>query len=215
MGCCDNRYSEYRKQVRWLKEYHNLLNNLSDSDLANYIERTYNIFKGQLVRHSHPLLQSYHMLVGVALDRNIAFYKSETCPKCGAPKLGFLAPGSGKDGIYCFHCAESIVPVSDLPETVKEDTVAWGMNYIKWSNVALWNPEQQKQAEEASGQPYGIIFERAQLRCKDFLREMAIRIAPEYLQFFPAIVWHDSDSGLYISPQDLLLEDDQNFSLFG
>ncbi len=216
MGCCCNRNTEeYKQRVRWLSEYHAVFDHLSNEKLLEHETDLLNIFKGQSVRLSHPMIKYFQMLTAVCADRDLLTPKNaQKFPKefplascCCGPAIGILTPFVHKAGLICLHCQETLVPLEDFPQWLREVCESWGSNYEKWSSVVRWNQEQQARAEKMSGKPIGAIYEDSYFQCKDLLKKEAAEIVPGFLEHYPSVVWQDFDPAFNIRPEDIVSEE--------
>ncbi|HYG21227.1 MAG TPA: hypothetical protein VEH04_00485 [Verrucomicrobiae bacterium] len=189
------------------KEYGTVFRDFDDLTLARWLAQTLGQLEGKVWRLSHPLLGAYRLAAQLAHDRQIWFKRLATPPSaysespcCRAPFLPLLTRDVRDTGLICQHCNDTLVPVDEIPETVRESIETWATQYAPIHAVAHWDDRQRKSAGS-----YDHAFENAAKQAEALLVRAGGQISSRLLDFYPAIVWEDQDECLEVRPEDVLL----------
>jgi hypothetical protein len=104
-------------------------------------------------------------------------------------------------GLICQHCGDTCVPFEEIPADLKTEVNSWAEAYAPLHGVAHWDDAQRKR----SGNYEGKLDEAAE-EVEKLLGVAGSRIAPRFLDHYPAIVWEDQDECLEIRPEDVSLD---------
>jgi hypothetical protein len=119
-------------------------------------------------------------------------------PCCRAPTLPLFTRDILNSGLICEHCSETLVPFEDLPAELQEDVRKWAEEYAPIHAVAHWDDRQRRAAGD-----YDRAFEDAAEQAERLLFFAGTKLAPRFLDHYPAIVWEDQDECLEVRPEDL------------
>ena len=189
------------------QEYSRVFHDFDDVTLARWLAQTLGQLEGRAWRLSHPLLGAYRLAAQVAHDRQIwlkrltkppAAYLEASC--CRAPLLPLLTRDVLESGLVCQHCSTTAVPFDEIPAELQSATKAWAEAYAPVHAVAHWEDTQRKSAGD-----YDRAYENAAKDAERLLAQAGTRIAPKYLDFYPAVVWEDQDECLEVRPEDIVL----------
>jgi hypothetical protein len=191
---------------RLWREYCQVFRTFDDMTLARWMAQTLGQIEGRVWRYSHPLIGCYRMAAQTAHERGFGLKRLATAPPayveapcCRAPLLPFFSRDVGESGLLCLHCFETAVAVDELPEPLKAALVPWAKKYHLIHEVAHWDDAKRKKVRN-----YDDEFQKAAEAAED-LQELAARtILPAFLDYYPAVVWEDSDECLDIRPDDLI-----------
>jgi hypothetical protein len=103
-------------------------------------------------------------------------------------------------GLICQHCGETLVPFEETPSAVRSDLEAWASRYAPVHAVAHWDDRQRKTAGD-----YDHAYEDAASQAERLLAQAGSVLAPKLLEFYPAVVWEDTDECLEVRPEDVSL----------
>jgi hypothetical protein len=187
------------------KEYALAFRDWDDLPLARWLAQTLGQLAGRSWRVSHPLLQSYRLAAQLAHDRQIWFKRLATPPAayrespcCRAPMLPVLTRDVKDTGLICQHCTETLVPFEDLPEELRPALEQWANEYGPIHQVAHWDDARQKATPS-----YDRAYENAAQQAERMLARAGYQLAPQLLEFYPAVVWEDHDECLEVRPEDI------------
>jgi len=193
---------------RLWKEYALAFKDWDDLTLARWLAQTLGQFAGRPWRVSHPLLQAYRLAAQLAHDRQIWFKRLATPPVayqesacCRAPQLPVLTRDVKETGLICQHCAETLVPFDELPAEIRPALDEWAVEYGPIHQVAHWEDSRQKSVPD-----YDREYERAAQQAERMLARAGYQLAPQLLEFYPAVVWEDHDECLEVRPEDIIRE---------
>ena len=186
------------------QEYGRAFHDWDDLTLGRWLAQTLGQLAGKTWRFSHPLLGAYRLGAQLAHDRQIWFKRlaappatySES-PCCRAPMLPLLTRDVREAGLICQHCSETLVAFDDIPEVIRSKLAVWGEQYEPVHAVAHWDDRQRKSAAN-----YDRAYEAAAQSAERLLSEAGRTLAPQLLEFYPAIVWEDQDECLEVRPED-------------
>jgi hypothetical protein len=51
---------------------------------------------------------------------------------------------------------------------------------------------------------YEEVFEKAAGQAEEALRKAALEILPQFLEYFPTLLWEDQDDCLEVEPRDII-----------
>lgn len=192
---------------RLWKEYTRVFEEQDDLTLARWLVQTLAQLKGRAWRHSHPLIASYRLAAGLAHRKQIWHQRLVTFPGdflpsqcCRAPMLPLLSRDVMKTGLTCLHCAETLVPVEEIPEDLQKAVRDWAAEYEPIHAVAHWDDDQQKASRN-----YDRAYDDAGLRAENLLAFAGRDLTPRFLEHYAAIVWEDHDECLEVDPEDVVI----------
>jgi len=188
-------------------EYGQVFQAWDDLTLARWLAQTLGQFEGRAWRLSHPLVGAYRLAAQVAHRRPIWHQRLTTPPAaypespcCRAPFLPLLTRDIRGEGLVCLHCNETLVPFDELIPELRALVAPWADRYEPVHAVAHWEEEQREQAED-----YEEDCENAAQVAEKLLAEAGRRLAPRFLEHYPAIIWEDQDECLEVRPEDVSL----------
>ena len=199
-------YSDAPLDRLW-KEYSLVFQDFDDLTLARWMAQTLGQLDGRVWRLSHPLLGAYRLAAQQGHDRQIwhkrmasppSAYREAAC--CRAPLLPLLTRDVLETGLVCQHCGETGVPFEDIAADLQAELKKWADKYQPVHDVAHWDDARRK---KAGG--YDAKYEGAALQAEQLLAQAGSRLAPKFLEHFPAIVWEDQDECLEVRPEDIEL----------
>jgi hypothetical protein len=187
------------------KEYSQVFRDFDDLTLARWLSQTLGQLEGKTWRLSHPLVGAYRLGAQLGHERQIwhkrlvnmpATYPEAGC--CRAPSLPLLTRDVRETGLICQHCNETLVRFEDVPPELHEVLEAWAGDYEPVHAVAHWDDRQRKGAGD-----YDRAYEKAAQDAERLLLRAGNELAPELLNFYPAVIWEDQDECLEVRPEDL------------
>ena len=189
-------------------EYGEVFVDFDDLTLARWMSQTLSQLQGRVWRLSHPLLGSYRLAAQVAHERQIWLKRLVTMPHayteaacCRAPLLPLLTRDIVESGLVCQHCSATAVAFDDLPREMLDPIRKWAVDYAPIHAVAHWDDRQRKQSGS-----YNQAYEEAAQSAEALLAQAGTRLAPPFLEVYPAIVWEDQDECLEVRPEDIELD---------
>lgn len=189
------------------KEYSAAFNDFDDLTLARWLAQTLGQIAGKSWRLSHPLLGAYRLAAQLGHERQIWFKRLATPPQaytespcCRAPMLPLLTRDVRDAGLICQHCSDTLVPFDEIPSPVREAVGEWAAQYAPVHAVAHWDDRQRKSAGN-----YDHAYEQAAKEAEALLARAGSQLAPQLLDYYPAVVWEDQDECLEVRPEDVLL----------
>ncbi len=198
--------SESRNERLW-NEYGEAFEGFDDHTLARWLSQTLGQLQGQAWRYSHPLINTYRLAAELAHDRQIWLKRLANTPAgfadapcCRAPALPLLTRDCIETGLICMHCAETLVPFDELPADLQTAVRQWAADYAPVHAVAHWEDRQRKSVSD-----YDKAYEDAAMQAEKLLAVAGGKIAPTFLDHYPAIVWEDEDQCLEVRPDDIEL----------
>jgi len=199
-------YSDSPLDQLW-KEYATAFRDFDDLTLARWLCQTLGQIEGRVWRLSHPLMGAYRIAAQLADERQTWLKRLATPPAayteaacCRAPLLPFLTRDVLETGLICQHCGETAIAWEDIPAELHAVTRDWAERYSPLHAVAHWTDAERKRARNYDGK-----FEDAAVALEGLLAEAGKKIAPKYLDHYPAIVWEDQDECLEVRPEDVEL----------
>lgn len=190
------------------KEYSLIFRDFDDLTLGRWLVQTLGQLEGKTWRLSHPLLGAYRLAAQAAHDRQIWLKRLATAPHgyaespcCRAPLLPLLTRDVCEVGLICQHCSDTLVPFEDIPESVHSGLEAWAAQYGPIHGVAHWDDRQRKSAGD-----YDQAYEQAAEQAEELLGRVGRELAPQLLEFYPAVIWEDQDECLEVRPEDVRFE---------
>lgn len=189
------------------KEYGLVFQDFDDLTLARWLAQTLGQLQGKAWRLSHPLLGAYRLAAQLGHERQIWFKRLATAPPaytespcCRAPMLPLLTRDIRESGLICQHCSDTLVPMEEIPESVRPDLEYWAEQYAPVHAVAHWDDRQRK----SSGN-YDRAYDQAAKEAEALLARAGGQLAPRLLEFYPAVIWEDQDECLEVRPEDVSL----------
>jgi len=189
------------------KEYGLVFRDFDDLTLARWLAQTLGQIAGRAWRLSHPLLGAYRLAAQLGHERQIWSKRLATPPSaytespcCRAPTLPLLTRDVKDAGLICQHCNDTLVSFDEIPSALRADLEAWASEYAPVHSVAHWDDRQRKGAGN-----YDSAFENAANSAETLLARAGTRLAPKFLDFYPALIWEDQDECLEVRPEDVLL----------
>ena len=190
---------------RLWKEYSEVFEDFDDLTLARWLAQTLAQLKGRTLRFSHPLVGAYRLAAEQAYHRQIWLKGLVTAPAgftespcCRAPALPLFSRDVLETGLLCQHCAETLVPVEDLPADLLGLVKDWAIEYATVHKVAHWEENERN----LSGN-YDKACEDAAVRAEKLLALAGFELMPRFLEHYPAIIWEDHDECLEVRPDDI------------
>ena len=156
---------------------------------------------------SHPLVGAYRLAAQIGHERQIWLKRLATPPAayveaacCRAPLLPFFTRDVLETGLLCQHCGETAVAWEDIPDELQIAARGWAERYAPIHAVAHWSDAERKRAGNYEGK-----FEDAAVALEGLLAEAGKKLAPKFLDHYPAIVWEDQDECREVRPEDVEL----------
>ena len=192
---------------RLWQEYGRLFEKWDDLTLARWLAQTLGELEGQAWRLSHPLVGAYRLAAQLAHNRQIWFKRLATppvayteSPCCRAPFLPLLTRDVRESGLICQHCNETLVPFEEIVAEMRTGLDDWAKEYEPVHAVAHWDDRQRRRVGS-----YDAAYESAAKQAEQFLSRAGRELAPQLLNFYPAIIWEDQDECLEVRPEDVAL----------
>jgi len=189
------------------QEYGRVYHDFDDHMLARWLAQTLGQLEGRAWRLSHPLMGAYRLAAQIAHDRQIWLKRLATppaayveAPCCRAPLLPLLTRDVLDSGLVCQHCSATAVPLEEIPSELQSAVKWWAEEYAPVHAVAHWEDQQRKNAGD-----YDRACEHAAKQAERLLAQAGAQIAPQFLDFYPAVVWEDQDECLEVRPEDIPL----------
>jgi hypothetical protein len=189
------------------REYGLVFRDFDDLTLARWMCQTLGQLQGRVWRLSHPLVGAYRLAAQVAHDRQNWFKRLATTPPayresecCRAPTLPLLTRDVQENGLICQHCGDTCAAFEALPDDLQRELQDWAQQYAPLHAVAHWDDAQRKRCGN-----YDAKFEDAARRVEKLLGLAGSRLAPRFLEQFPAVIWEDQDECLEVRPEDVKL----------
>lgn len=189
-------------------EYSEAFRDFDDLTLARWMSQTLSQLQGKAWRLSHPLFGAYRLAAQVAQERQIWLKRLATLPSdyaeapcCRAPLLPLLTRDVLESGLLCQHCNGTSVPFDEIPADLRSAIKEWAEEYAPVHAVAHWEDRKRKAGN------YDNALDDAAEAAEKLLAFAGVRLAPKFLEFWPAMVWEDQDECLEVRPEDLPVED--------
>ncbi len=187
------------------KEYSRTFRDFDDLTLGRWLVQTLGQLQGKAWRLSHPLVGAYRLAAQLGHERQIWHQRLVTLPApylespcCRAPALPLLTRDVREPGLICQHCGETLVPFDDLAAEVLPALQTWAVEYAPVHAVAHWDDRQRKTTGN-----YDRAFENAARQAEQLLARAGRELAPQLLEFYPAVIWEDQDECLDVRPEDV------------
>src|ERR1700761_1075472 len=187
------------------KEYIEVFEAFDDLTLARWVAQTLAQLHGRVWRYSHPLIGAYRLAAEAGHPRQIWLKRVGTMPAgftespcCRAPSLPLFTRDILASGLICEHCGETLTPFEELPADLQTEVREWADEYAPVHAVAHWDDRQRRAAGD-----YDKAFEEAATQAERLLIVAGTKLAPKFLEHYPAIVWEDQDECLEVRPEDL------------
>lgn len=188
------------------EEYRRPFAQFDDLSLARWLAQTLGQFEGALWRMSHPLVSAYRAAAELGNDRDIWHKRIATIPAafttaecCGAPLLPLFTRDILNSGLLCQHCGATTIEFEDVPKVLREKIESWAEDYAEIHAVAHYDEAQMRAAGN-----YDDIFEKAATQAEEQLALAAGTLLPEFLDYYPALIWEDQDECLEVEPKDIV-----------
>ena len=189
------------------QEYGYAFREFDDLTLGRWLAQTLGQLAGKAWRLSHPLLGAYRLAAQLGHDRQVWLKRLATAPAtypespcCRAPMLPLLTRDVREAGLICQHCSETLVPFEEIPAALQNELETWASEYSPVHAVAHWDDRQRKAARD-----YDRAYENAAEQAERLLAQAGRTLAPQLLEFYPALVWEDQDECLEVRPEDVRL----------
>ncbi|HEX7862926.1 MAG TPA: hypothetical protein VF773_21515 [Verrucomicrobiae bacterium] len=197
--------SEDAAEKLW-DEYQRPFEQFDDLTLARWLAQTLGQFEGRVWRMSHPLVSAYRAAAELGNDRDIWHKRIATNPPaftsaecCGAPLLPLFTRDVLNTGLLCQHCGATAIEFDDIPALLREKIEPWAEEYANVHAVAHYDEEQMRSAGN-----YDDLFEKAATQAEEQLATAARELFPEFLDYYPALIWEDQDECLEVEPKDIV-----------
>ena len=89
--------------------------------------------------------------------------------------------------------------MTHLPADLQPAIQKWADEYQSIHAVAHWDDQQRQ-----SVQDYDESYDDAAEQAEKLLATAGSQLLPRFLDFYPAIVWEDSDECLEVTPEDIV-----------
>jgi hypothetical protein len=189
------------------REYNRVFAEFDDLTLARWLAQTLGQMQGRAWRFSHPLIGAFRLAAEVAHSRQIWLKRLATAPAsfydapcCRAPIVPLLTRDIVETGLICQHCAETTVAFDELPAELQESIKTWSADYAPVHAVAHWEDRQRKSVPN-----YDKAYEAAAQKAENLLSFAGSKLAPQFLEHYPVIIWEDQDECLEVTPEDISL----------
>src|SRR5262245_59298030 len=176
-----------------------------DISLARWLAQTLGQMEGRVWRMSHPLVSAYRAASEIGNERDIWNKRLATFPHafppaecCRAPLLPLFTRDVMNSGLLCHHCGATAIEFGDIPKTLQEKIENWAEEYGNVHAVAHYDESQMRAAGN-----YDEAFEKAATEAEGYLRSAAVELLPQFLEYYPAVVWEDQDECLEVEPKDI------------
>ena len=187
------------------KEYSLAFKDFDDLTLARWLAQTLGQLEGKAWRLSHPLVGAYRLAAQLGHEKQIWHKRLATPPAaylespcCRAPLLPLLTRDVRESGLICQHCNDTLVPLEDVPPDARAEIETWAAQYEPVHAVAHWDDRQRKSAGN-----YNRAYENAADEAERLLARAGEKLAPQLLNFYPAVIWEDQDECLEVRPEDV------------
>jgi hypothetical protein len=188
-------------------EYSSVFEGFDDTTLARWLAQTLGQLGGRVWRFSHPLIGAYRLAAEVGHRRQIWLMRLaavpanfSTAPCCRAPVLPLLSRDIVQSGLVCQHCSETLTPFEELPADLQAAVKSWADEYAPVHAVAHWEDRQRKSATD-----YEQACDDAAEKAEKLLAVAGSKLAPRFLELYPAVIWEDQDECLEVRPEDIVL----------
>lgn len=176
-----------------------------DHSLARWMAQTLGQLEGRAWRLSHPLVGAYRLAAQIGHERQLWHKRLASAPGgynaaecCRAPLLPLLTRDVLDSGLVCQHCSGTAVPLEEIAEPYQSKLRRWAEDYDPVHQVAHWEDH-----ERMTSGDYDRRFEDAAQEAERLLGYAGSTLAPQLLEFYPAIIWEDQDECLEVRPEDI------------
>lgn len=176
-----------------------------DISLARWLSQTLGQMAGRVWRMSHPLVSAYRCAAEIGNGRDIWNKRLATFPHafapaecCRAPLLPLFTRDVLSNGLLCQHCGATVVDFQDLPQPLRNEVESWAEDYANAHAVAHYDESQMRAQAN-----YDDAFEKAATDAEKYLRTAALELLPQFLDYYPALIWEDQDECLEVEPKDI------------
>ena len=187
------------------EEYKAPFTEFDDHSLARWLSQTLSQMEGRVWRMSHPLVSAYRAAAEIGNERDIWNKRLATFPHafppaecCRAPLLPLFTRDILNSGLMCQHCGATAVEFGDLPKALRTKIEEWAEDYANVHAIAHYDENQMRSVTN-----YDETFEKAATDAEKYLRTAALELLPEFLEYYPAILWEDQDECLEVEPKDI------------
>lgn len=188
------------------EEYKRPFQSFDDLTLARWLAQTLGQFEGRIWRMSHPLVCAYRAAAEVGHQRSIWQKRMVSPPPtfppsecCRSPFLAVFTRDVLNAGLLCQHCGETALEFSDFPKILQASLAPWANEYARFHAVAHYDEAQMR----ATGN-YDEAFEKAATEAEQWLTRAARGLLPDFLDYYPTILWEDQDECLEVEPKDII-----------
>jgi hypothetical protein len=105
-----------------------------------------------------------------------------------------------ESGLICQHCSDTCVPWDEVPAELQSVVRPWAEEYGPVHEIAHWEEDQRGDARR-----FDDKLETAARAAERILGTLGTRVAPSFLEYYPAVVWEDQDECLEVRPEDIRL----------
>ncbi len=186
------------------KEYGRVFNEFDDLTLARWMAQTLGQFEGKAWRLSHPLVGAYRLVAQLGHERQIWFKRLATPPAayaespcCRAPGLPLLTRDVQEAGLICQHCNDTLVAFEEIPEPIRKELRQWAAEYSPIHAIA-----HEEESPRPKARPEREL-EQAAAQAERLLVYAGTHLAPQLLEWYPAVIWEDQDECLEVRPEDV------------
>ncbi len=176
-----------------------------DISLARWLSQTLSQMEGKVWRMSHPLVSAYRAAAEIGNERDIWNKRLATFPHafppaecCRAPLLPLFTRDIINSGLVCQHCGGTAVEFDDIPKPIRAKIEEWADDYANVHAIAHYDESQMRSVTN-----YDETFEKAATDAEKYLRAAALELLPQFLEYYPAILWEDQDECLEVEPKDI------------
>jgi len=176
-----------------------------DLTLARWLSQTLSQMEGKVWRMSHPLVSAYRAAAEIGNERDIWNKRLATFPHafppaecCRAPLLPLFTRDILNSGLACQHCGGTAVEFDDIPKDLRAKIEEWADDYANVHAIAHYDESQMRSVTN-----YDETFEKAATDAEKYLRAAALELLPQFLEYYPAILWEDQDECLEVEPKDI------------
>ena len=187
------------------EEYKSPFVEFDDLSLARWLSQTLSQMEGKVWRMSHPLVSAYRAAAEIGNERDIWNKRLATFPHafppaecCRAPLLPLFTRDILNSGLMCQHCGATAVEFDDIPKPLRAKIEAWAEDYADVHAIAHYDEGQMRAVAN-----YDETFEKAATDAEKYLRAAALELLPQFLEYYPAILWEDQDECLEVEPKDI------------
>jgi hypothetical protein len=187
-------------------EYSEVFRDFDDLTLGRWLAQTLGQLQGRVWRLSHPLMGAFRLGALLAYERQIWLKQLVASPSnydltgcCRAPLLPLFTRDVMESGLVCLHCNASALSFDELPVPLQPQIKDWARRYESVHSVAHQDEESTPQKDPDNA------MENAAREAEQLLTYAGTQLLPQFLEYYPAIVWEDQDECLQVRPDDIQL----------